>query len=119
MNESKFSGVDFFLSEMIAAIERILHYTEGISFHEYEGNNVIRDAVIRNFEVVGESVRHIPFSLQNKNKHIPWNHMLSFRNFIAHEFFDVDDDIIWSIIHTDLRRNAIDIRQLREARITR
>jgi uncharacterized protein with HEPN domain len=97
---------------MVLSMERILKYTENISYFEFTNNSLIRDAVIRNFEIIGESVKHVPFSFQKKFRHIPWQHMFNLRNFIVHEYFDVDDEILWSIIQTDLKKNMHDVRSL-------
>lgn len=103
---------DFYLSDMAMAMEHILQYTQGVSYHDFTQNTMLRDAVIRNFEIIGESVKHVPFSFQKKYKHVPWYHMFSMRNFIVHEYFDVDDEILWNIIQTDLHRNLEDIKRI-------
>jgi uncharacterized protein with HEPN domain len=103
---------EFFLQDMVDATERILRYTENISYDEFTRNTLIRDAVIRNFEVIGESVKHVPFSFQKKHKYIPWYNMFSLRNFIVHEYFDVDDEILWAIIQNDLKKNLHDLQQI-------
>lgn len=100
---------DFYLAEMKNAMERIIRYTDQISYSEFTSNDLIRDAVIRNFEILGESVKHIPYSFQKKNRMIPWGRMYALRNFIVHEYFDIDDEILWEIIQQDLRKNLHDI----------
>jgi uncharacterized protein with HEPN domain len=103
---------DFYIAEMAKAAERILEYAGDISYNEFNTNSLIRDAVIRNFEILGESVKHIPFSFQKQYKQIPWSRMYGLRNFIVHEYFDVDDEILYAIIHTDLPRNRADLRMI-------
>lgn len=103
---------DFYLNDVAAAMERILHYTKGASYFDFVSNDMMRDAVIRNFEIIGESVKHIPFGFQKRHKHIPWSSMFTLRNFIVHEYFDVDDEIIWSIIQTDLAQNLHDVKEI-------
>lgn len=103
---------DFYLHDMQEAMERILDYTENISFEEFASNTMLRDAVIRNFEVLGESVKHIPFKFQKKHKGLPWQHMFALRNFIVHEYFDIDDDILWHIIKFDLKENLSSIKRV-------
>ncbi len=105
---------DFYLVEMLRAMERILAYTKEISYHEFTSNDLIRDAVIRNFEVMGESVKHVPFNFQRSNRILPWGKMYAMRNFIVHEYFDVDDEILWGIIQQDLHRNANDLARIIE-----
>jgi uncharacterized protein with HEPN domain len=103
---------DFYLQDMQEAMERILDYTANISFEEFVANTMLRDAVIRNFEVLGESVKHIPFKFQKKHKSLPWRHMFALRNFIVHEYFDIDDDILWHIIKFDLEQNLSSVKKV-------
>ena len=103
---------DYFLKDMHEAMMRILDYTHQSNFEEFETNLLMRDAVIRNFEIMGECVKHVPFSFQKKHKVIPWQHMLNLRNFIVHEYFDVDNEILWEIIKLDLSKNAQDLKDI-------
>ncbi|MBL0315947.1 MAG: DUF86 domain-containing protein [Flavobacteriales bacterium] len=112
MRRSRNQRFDFFLLEMLAAAKRILNYTEGMSYETFVGNGIVRDAVIRNFEILGEGVKHIPFSIQKQHKRIPWTHMLMLRNFIVHEFFDIDDEILWEVIIHDLSKNVEELEDM-------
>lgn len=114
MRKARNQRFDFFLQEMHDAIKSVLRYTEGMSYSDFTTNQLVRDAVTRNFEVMGESVRHIPYKFQRLNKHIPWQHMFDLRNFIVHEFFDLDDEILWQIIFRDLEKNLHDLKVIQE-----
>jgi uncharacterized protein with HEPN domain len=104
---------DFFLDSMLTAMKKIQAYTADFkNFEDFDHDELVKDAVIRNFEIMGESVKHIPFSFQRKHKQLPWNHILALRNFIVHEFFDVDDEVLWEIIQTDLSRNISDLEEI-------
>ena len=104
---------DFFLDSMLLAMRKIRAYTaEFKSYTHFNQDELVKDAVIRNFEIMGESVKHIPFSFQRKHKELPWNHILALRNFVVHEFFDVDDEVLWEIIQTDLSRNISDLEEI-------
>jgi len=104
---------DFFLDAMLMAMKKIRAYTADFnSFTQFDKDELVKDAVIRNFEIMGESVKHIPFSFQRKHKQLPWNHILALRNFVVHEFFDVDDEVLWEIIQTDLSRNIADLEEV-------
>jgi uncharacterized protein with HEPN domain len=104
---------DFFLDAMLLAMKKIRAYTADFkSFDDFDRDELVKDAIIRNFEIMGESVKHVPFNFQRKHKQIPWNQMLALRNFIVHEFFDVDDEVLWAIIQTDLSRNIADLEEI-------
>ena len=104
---------DFFLDSMLMAMKKIRAYTaEFKTYHDFTQDQLVKDAVIRNFEIMGESVKHIPFNFQRRHKQLPWNHIMALRNFIVHEFFDVDDEVLWEIIQTDLSRNIADLEEI-------
>ena len=97
----------FYLEEMHAAMQRILTYTSTCNdFATFESDTMRLEAVIRNFEIMGESVKHVPFRFQRRHPALPWREMSELRNFIVHEFFDVDIEILWEIIRNDLQVNA-------------
>lgn len=110
MRRSRNQRYDFFLLEMKAAAERIIKYTEGMTYESFVENMLVKDAVIRNFEILGEGVKHVPFSFQKQHRNIPWLQMLMLRNFIVHEFFDIDEEILWEVIVHDLEKNRDDLQ---------
>ncbi|MFM7234958.1 MAG: DUF86 domain-containing protein [Flavobacteriales bacterium] len=104
---------DFYLDAMLLSMRKIRAYTADFkSFEDFDRDELVKDAVIRNFEIMGESVKHVPFNFQRKHREIPWNHIIALRNFIVHEFFDVDDEVLWEIIQTDLSRNIADLEEI-------
>lgn len=104
---------DFYLDAMLLAMRKIRAYTADFrTFEDFDRDELVKDAVIRNFEIMGESVKHIPFNFQRKHRQLPWNHIIALRNFIVHEFFDVDDEVLWEIIQTDLSRNISDLEEI-------
>lgn len=109
---------DYFIFDMRRAMERILEYTMDKSYNDFVTDTMLRDAVARNFEIIGESVKHIPFKFQRKYKQVPWQHMYSLRNFIVHEYFDIDEEILWSIIEHDLKDNLEQINRILELNYT-
>lgn len=61
------------------------------------------DAVVRNFEIVGEAANKIPSEIKKTHKEIPWQDIVDFRNRIAHEYFGVSLKIVWRIIVKELK----------------
>ena len=60
------------------------------------------DAVVRNFEIIGEAANRIDPDFKLLNTEIEWKYLRGFRNRIIHEYFGVDYEIVWSIIESDL-----------------
>lgn len=60
------------------------------------------DAVIRNLEVIGEAVNKIPLEIRQDLSEIPWKDIVSLRNKVIHEYFDVNIPIIWDTATKDI-----------------
>ena len=101
-----------YLADMMEAAENILSFSANLTYAEFVSNRMAHDAIIRNFEILGEGVKRIPFKFQRQHKNIPWQHMYDLRNFIVHEYFDLDEEIIWEIIQNDLPKNLQDLRSI-------
>ncbi len=100
-----------YVRDMSGAIDKILLFSQNLSFNQFQADGPERDAILYNFQILGEAVKHVPRSLQSKNKHIPWNSMVALRNDIVHEYYDPDDEIMWEIIQTDLPKNQLDLQK--------
>jgi uncharacterized protein with HEPN domain len=87
---------------MLYAAEKIKRYTSGLDFETFISDEKTLDAVIRNFEVIGEAANRIDPDFRDKNPEIEWKRIRGFRNRIVHEYFGIDYEIVWEIINTYL-----------------
>ena len=83
-------------------IDRIEEYTKNISFDDFCKDRKTIDAVVRNLSVIGEAVQNLPEETKLKYSDIPWNEIAGMRNKIIHEYFGVDEEILWKTIKEDL-----------------
>ncbi|HMQ76066.1 MAG: DUF86 domain-containing protein [Flavobacteriales bacterium] len=100
------------LQDMAEAVDKILRYTEGRSFDQWQGDEFLQDAVIRNFEVIGEACRHLSHALTREHPDIDWGGIRDFRNLLVHEYFGVDATIVWEILSTDLPKLRTRLHEL-------
>ncbi len=92
------------IEDMIEAIERIQKYTQGMSYEEFSSDSKTIDAVVRNFEVLGEAAGHVPAEIQKAHPHLPWSKIRGMRNLLAHEYFGVSDSILWTTATVDINQ---------------
>ncbi|MGC9101445.1 MAG: DUF86 domain-containing protein, partial [Caldisericum sp.] len=84
-----------FLVDVLESIEKIENYTSEISFEEFIKDEKTKDAVVRNIEIIGEAVKHIPEEIKEKYNQIPWKKITGMRNRLIHGYFVVDYTIVW------------------------
>jgi uncharacterized protein with HEPN domain len=73
-----------------------------MTISEFKKNELVIDAVIRNFEIIGEASNNIPLAIQTTHAHIPWRQMIGLRNVLIHEYSGVDVSAVWETIHIHL-----------------
>ena len=79
-------------------MDRIAEYIEGYTFIKFKQDYKTVDAVIRNFEIIGEAAKNLPEDFKTIHSDLPWSEMYLLRNKVSHEYFGVDYDIIVSLI---------------------
>ena len=70
------------------------------------------DAVIRNFQIIGEAASRVSLNMQNQYQQIPWKLLRGYRNRLVHEYFGVDYKIVWDIINEDLSTLIAQLRDI-------
>lgn len=85
----------FRVKDILQAIDKIEQYTANMTSSEFKKNRLVIDAVIRNFEIIGEASVHIPNQVRLAYPDIPWKHMTAMRNVLIHEYFGVNESIVW------------------------
>ncbi|MGF1571081.1 MAG: DUF86 domain-containing protein [Nodosilinea sp.] len=94
-------GDRLYLSNILECIGQIeLYVTEGKD--AFFQNRMSQDAVIRNFEVMGEAVKRLSEELRGENEDIPWRQIAGFRDILIHDYLRVDVGEIWAVIEQDL-----------------
>ncbi len=90
------------LQDMIESSIKILNYTSGFDRDKFLADEKTIDAVIRNFEIIGEAANRIDLDFRIKNPEIEWKRIRGFRNRIVHDYFGIDYEIVWTIVENYL-----------------
>ena len=96
---------------MLTAMNRVAEYIHGLTFNEFKRDFKTVDAVIRNFEVIGEASKNMPREIKEKYPMVPWQEIYLMRNKISHEYFGVDYEILWDVASNYLPENRIQNRR--------
>lgn len=90
------------IEDILEAIRRMKQYTDGFDYDLWLKDQKTIDAVIRNFEIIGEAAAHVPPEIQASYPALPWGKMKGIRNLLIHEYFGVDAEVLWRTLQEDL-----------------
>lgn len=85
------------LEDIYSAAAKITTYTKDMSFDDFMQDDKTIDAVVRNFEIIGEVSNRIPDDFKTEHPEIEWRRIVGYRNRIIHEYFGVDYENVWRI----------------------
>lgn len=94
-----------YLDHIVQGIGRIQRYVANLSEDDFLVDEKTQDAVIRNFEIIGEAAHNVEAHhpvFAAEHSEVPWLLMYSMRNRVAHGYFQVDLELVWKTIHSDL-----------------
>jgi uncharacterized protein with HEPN domain len=101
-----------YLEDIVLSIQRVQEYITGLDFQHFKRDYKTVDAVIRNFEIIGEASKNLPKAIKDKYTYVPWEEMYRLRNRISHEYFGIDHEIIWDIATRQLPLNYNEISEI-------
>jgi uncharacterized protein with HEPN domain len=97
------------LTDILDSINKIKVYALDHSFESFLADSKTLDAVIRNFEIIGEAANRLPEDFKEKYPSVNWHRIRGFRNRIVHDYMGIDFQIVWNIIENDLAKLESDI----------
>ena len=92
----------YFLKDIENSLLKIFRYTDDIDFDRFMTNDMLKDAIERNFEIIGEAVKKLPAEFREKYPHIPFRQVAGMRDKLIHDYFGIDYQIIWKTIKDKL-----------------
>lgn len=101
----------FYIEDMIGFCERILLFNHGTSRAEFASEPMRYDATLRNIELIGEAATHVPEAMRAAHPEIPWRMVIATRNRLIHGYAGIDDDVLWTIVQTDVPALLKNLRQ--------
>ena len=104
--------VKLLLEDILEATDKIKRYTKDLSRDSFLKDQRTADAVVRNLEIIGEAANRLPEDFKETHSDIAWVQIVGLRNRIIHDYFDVDLEIVWEIVKTDLLKLKPEIERL-------
>jgi uncharacterized protein with HEPN domain len=84
------------------AAQEILSFTVGMSYESLEADRRTQAAVLYEIVIIGEAANRLSPEFRAKHSTIPWKEIIGMRNFLAHQYDQVDTEVVWDVIHQDI-----------------
>ena len=88
---------ELLIGDILDSANKIIQYTAGFSFEAFCADSKTFDAVIRNFEIIGEASGRLPDDFKQSHSQVDWHRIRGFRNRIVHDYMGIDYEIVWEI----------------------
>lgn len=85
------------LWDMLDAATAINSFVTGKTFHDYLNNRMLRGAVERHLEIIGEAAKGVSKTCQKAHPEIPWHRIIAQRHVLAHEYGEIKLELIWKV----------------------
>lgn len=90
------------LLHMLEAINNIFEFVNGKSFEVYKHDKILRFAIIKNLEIIGEAAYLLTKDFKSNHDSVEWNDIIGMRHILVHGYYQINDEIIWATIETEL-----------------
>src|SRR5258706_7577108 len=101
-----------YLDHILESIESILSYTKGMKEQDFISNKMVKDAVIRNFEVIGEATKRVSKEIRDSNPNIPWTRMAGLRDKLIHDYIKFNLQLVWDVVADVLPKQKKEIERI-------
>jgi len=97
------------IADMIDSGQKIMAYTHEMAYDDFILDSKTVDAVIRNFEIIGEAANRLPEEFKEQYPEIEWHRIRGLRNRVVHDYSGIDYAIVWQIKESFLPRTLKEI----------
>jgi len=90
------------LQHIVKAIKNIYEFLEGVTYDEYCNNKMMRFAVVKNLEIVGEASYMLSKEFKGQHTEINWRKIIKMRHILVHGYYNILDEEVWAMIKKDI-----------------
>jgi uncharacterized protein with HEPN domain len=91
-----------YLQDIASSCDKVMRFTKGLSLPDLISDERTYDAVVRNLEIIGEAAKHISENLRTQMPNIEWRKISGMRDMLAHDYFGIDNDILWDVVQNKI-----------------
>ncbi len=88
--------------DILESVRLIRRYVAEMDRSRFTADQVVQDAVIRRFEIIGEATKRLSDEVRTRHPDLPWRAMAAMRDRVIHGYDTIDLDVVWRTVHDDL-----------------
>jgi uncharacterized protein with HEPN domain len=100
------------LNDIVKAAEAVLAFTLDRTEKDYNDDLLLRSAVERQVEIIGEAARGVSVAFKEAHPEISWRKITSTRHILAHDYGMIKNDIMWSVVRVHIPQLLGQVRPL-------
>jgi uncharacterized protein with HEPN domain len=89
------------LLDIIEAIDRIERYSSR-GRDVFESDELVQNWIVNHLQVIGEAARSLSADMRDSNTEVPWAKIIGMRHILVHRYFEIDRDLVWSVVAGDI-----------------
>lgn len=101
-----------FLRDIQRGSRKVIDWAAGLSQEQFIADEMRRDAVLRNLQIIDEAVKQLPPELRDQHPAVPWRRIARFRDIVTHAYFGLDDDIVWDIVQNKVPELLAEVERM-------
>ncbi|MBF6605164.1 MAG: DUF86 domain-containing protein [Chloroflexi bacterium] len=90
-----------YLAHILECVQKIELFTAD-GKGRFMRDGMVQDAVMRNFEIIGEAAKRLDDSYRTAHPEIPWRALAGLRDVLIHQYEGVDPERVWTIVEREL-----------------
>lgn len=91
-----------YVEDIVEATRKIDRYTADLEYDAFVDDELTVDAVLRNFEVIGEAAKNVPEDVRDEYDEVPWSEMAGMRDKLIHGYSTVELSIVWRTVEEEI-----------------
>lgn len=104
--------VEVLLQHILDAANEACSFATGRSREELDTDRQLQHSLVRCIEIIGEAASRVDVSFQRKHPEIPWAEMTAMRNRLIHAYFDIDLNVVWTTVQSELPKLITQIEKM-------
>lgn len=93
---------DAYVLDMLLAARKVLQFTRGVNWEQFERDELVQNAVMRQIQIIGEAARRISPEYQSDHPEVPWRDIVGMRNRLVHEYFRILPGRVWNVVEKQI-----------------